>query len=273
MLNAFKYFLKFYCRATTLYNVHSTFVYEFTDFVFHHTVPPDSWKKLTEVRKRLLRDQTLIPNLDLGAGSRSHQAKKSVSISRVASTAVSGPLKLKWLHNICAFLQPDLVLELGTSLGISAACIAPCADRVITIEGNPAIAGIAKGIFNELHLHNIELMIGHFDHVLPPILEKNKPGLVYIDGNHTYEATITYFRMLAEPGSNEDLVLVFDDIYWSADMLRAWEEIRNDPRSRLTIDLYHFGLVFFNTRIIAPKHYTLLPASWKPWHIGFRPVK
>lgn len=273
MLDAFKYFLKFYCRATTLYNVHSTFVYEFTDFVFHHTVPPESRKKLAEVRKRLLRDRTRIPNLDLGAGSRSHQAAGSVSISRIASTAVSGPLKLKWLHNICAFLRSDLVIELGTSLGISAACMAPYAGRLITIEGNPAIAAVAKDIFNELHLHNIDARVGHFDDVLPSLLEKHTPGLVYIDGNHTYDATMTYFRMMAELKGNENLVLVFDDIYWSADMIRAWGEIRNDHRSRLTIDLYHLGLVFFSTRIIAPKHYTLLPASWKPWHLGFRPVK
>jgi len=40
-------------------------------------------------------------------------------------------------------------------------------------------------------------------------------------------------------------ILVFDDIYWSAEMERAWSEIKNCEKVTLTIDLFFVGLVFF----------------------------
>jgi hypothetical protein len=39
--------------------------------------------------------------------------------------------------------------------------------------------------------------------------------------------------------------MVFDDIYWSEGMAAAWTEIKADPAVTVSIDLFHFGLVFF----------------------------
>ncbi|MBD0257317.1 MAG: SAM-dependent methyltransferase, partial [Cytophagales bacterium] len=46
------------------------------------------------------------------------------------------------------------------------------------------------------------------------------------------------------------------DIYWSAEMMSAWEEIKRHPAVTLTVDLFHVGLVFFRRK--QPKqHFTL----------------
>jgi hypothetical protein len=52
-----------------------------------------------------------------------------------------------------------------------------------------------------------------------------------------------YFNLLLTK-SDEQTILIFDDIHWSSEMEKAWEEIKADPRLSLTIDLFYIGIVF-----------------------------
>ena len=71
-----------------------------------------------------------------------------------------------------------------------------------------------------------------------------KYSLLYIDGNHKKEATLSYFKKLL-PTVHNDSVMILDDIHWSCGMEEAWEEIKEHPRVRVTIDTFQWGLVFF----------------------------
>jgi len=274
LINSIKNFLKFYFRATTLYNVHSPFVYEFVDFIFRNKLNEDFEKQIKIERNALDNSSQEIEVLDLGAGSKSTKISKTDKVSRIAKTAVSGKLKSLWLHNICAYFKPDFLIEMGTSLGISTAHLAQNASKVTSLEGNPAIASQAQKVFKNLELKNIEIVTGNFDETLLECLEKNElPDMVYLDGNHTYDATLRYFNQLNSSRNEHEMVLIFDDIYWSDGMMQAWEEIKKHPDISLSIDIYYFGLIFFKTNTVAPKHYTLVPSNWKLWHIGFKPVR
>lgn len=273
LLTQLKYFLKFYRSATTLYNVHSKWVYGLVDFIFNNKIPTEQALEYDSIRKKLLSDHREIDNHDLGAGSLKNKAKDEIEISRIASISMSGNRKMKWLYNMAEYFKPDITVELGTSLGLSAAHLAAHSRKVLTIEGNPAIASVARETFKELDCNNTDCLIGSFDDLLPGLLANEKPDLIYLDGNHTYQATMQYFYLILEKTPDHRPVLIFDDIYWSEGMVKAWEKIKANPEVRLTIDLYHFGLVVFNEDIIAPRHYTLVPYIWKPWHIGFRPVR
>ena len=69
-------------------------------------------------------------------------------------------------------------------------------------------------------------------------------SLLYIDGNHTKEATLRYFEKLL-PYTHNNSVIIFDDIHWSADMEEAWGEIKKHPAVTVTIDTFFWGFVFF----------------------------
>jgi hypothetical protein len=60
------------------------------------------------------------------------------------------------------------------------------------------------------------------------------------------------------PYINEHTIFVFDDIYWSPGMYSAWQKIKSDPRIRLTIDVYQFGICFFNKEKLAKEDFVLL---------------
>ena len=66
--------------------------------------------------------------------------------------------------------------------------------------------------------------------------------------NHTYDATMAYFDVLANKVHDKS-VIVIDDIHHSQEMEKVWKEICADKRVFTTIDLYQMGLVFFD------KHY------------------
>lgn len=254
--------------------MHSPFVYELVTFIFKNKIPEEFNFKIQKTRKYLESSSTEIPVLDYGAGTKDVQLRQTDKVSRIARTAVSGNLKTLWLYNICAYFNPESVLELGTSLGLSAAHLAQNAENVTTLEGNPAIAHVAKEVLNTLNIFNVKIITGNFDETLRSALaETALPDLVYLDGNHTYEATMRYFANLKNKLQDKEMILIFDDIYWSDGMIKAWKEIKASPEVTLSIDIYYFGLIFFKTATIAPKHYTLLPAFWKPWHIGFKPVR
>ncbi len=89
------------------------------------------------------------------------------------------------------------------------------------------------------------IVTGNIDQTLAahvPALESI--DLVFFDANHRYEPTLRYFETCL-PKTHNDSLFVFDDIHWSAEMERAWAEIKAHPAVTVTIDLFWVGLVFF----------------------------
>ena len=72
--------------------------------------------------------------------------------------------------------------------------------------------------------------------------------LVFIDGNHQENATISYFKKCLNYSHN-DTIFIFDDIYWSIGMENAWEKIKSHSKITLTIDLFHIGIVFIKSEL------------------------
>jgi predicted O-methyltransferase YrrM len=163
------------------------------------------------------------------------------------------------LFRIVNCYQPQTILELGTSLGISTAYMAMANPqaRMITAEGSAAIAAQAKRNFQSLQCNNIKQVTGNFDDTLPGILAANpQPDLAFIDGNHRYEPTVRYFNQLL-PHLHTNSILIFDDIHWSKEMEQAWEAVKENQSVMLSIDLFFIGLVFFNDQFKVKQHFTI----------------
>lgn len=240
------------------HGVHSPFVYDFIRKVLLTKSVPDNAAAIEFLRKELLKDKMTISVLDFGAGSRkgsSYQRK----IKDIASTALKPKKYAALLYHIVAYFKPENIIEMGTSLGITTCYLASAANgkKIITMEGAPAIANIASVQFAKMGLKDIQIMEGDFDQNLGDILNNiEKVGMAYIDGNHRYIPTMQYFNDLLAK-SNENSFFIFDDIHWSAEMEKAWEQIKQDPAVTVTIDLFYIGLVFLRKENKEPMHYTI----------------
>ena len=259
-IQLFQKYLRYYLSASGSkgHGIHSPFVFDFVTRVLNdHTVPAISYS-IEDLRLQLSKNKLVIEVEDFGAGSAlSGLHKRTVAeITRhSAKTKKYGLL----LYRICMYFQPRVVVELGTSLGLSTAYLASSdpSSRLITIEGASALASLAKKNFETLGLTNIEMVKGNFDVVLTPVLlELASVDLAFIDGNHRKEPVLAYFRQLLEK-VNPSSLFIFDDIHWSSEMEECWERIKAHPRVRVTVDLFFMGLVFFREEFKAKQHFTI----------------
>ncbi len=194
----------------------------------------------------MIADTRSIMVNDLGARS----GLMKTNIQKVAEIAKHSPVTMKYgilLSNMAAEFGKPLIIELGTSLGISAMYMAAsCTDTTIcTIDACQSISEIARHNIIEAGLKNINILNGSFDDILPRLTDSGiKPGMVFIDGNHRKEPVIKYFNHIAE-FSGDGTVIIIDDINYSKEMAEAWKEIKLHPKVTVTIDLFRMGILFF----------------------------
>ncbi len=98
----------------------------------------------------------------------------------------------------------------------------------------------------EFGFENYQIRQGLIQDNLQQELERlNSVDLVYIDADHTYEATMQFFKMLL-PYAHQKTIFIFDDIYWSTGMTKAWQEIIAHPDVVLSMDLFFKGVITFD---------------------------
>ncbi len=207
-------------------------------------------KKIENQRKNLKKIYKTIELEDYGSKQQNINHKK---ISDIAKKTLKPQKQSLFLQNFAKNHNCKNILELGTCFGITTAYLSNvhCDSIVNTIEGCPNTSKIAKKLFKTLNIENkINLHRGKIDEVLIPVLEKMKspPDMVFIDANHTYNATIKYFNILLKY-LNENAILVIDDIYYSKGMERAWKEICDNSNVSTTIDVFFMGIVFLNKEL------------------------
>lgn len=236
-------YITYYLASKTLKSIQSPTI----SALIHGTLEDDrnyyAFRELEAMRADMLRRDDLIKIVDLGAGSRVSNSKQK-SIAQIAKTSLSTPKKAQFLFRLVKHQQPKHILELGTSLGLSAMYMHKgCSSaQLTTIEGSPEIAHVAKHYF-DIEKVDIELINAPFDDALnTPVLSNNKYDIVYLDGNHTQEATLRYVDMLYD-NLSDDSVIVLDDIYWSSGMTKAWKQLKSDNRFNYAVDLYDYGLL------------------------------
>ena len=159
--------------------------------------------------------------------------------------------------------RPLEIIELGTSLGITTAYLASADSRntVHTYEGSGEVLRVAQGVWHALKLENIRWYEGNIDQTFLGtdssllISAPARVDIAYVDANHTYEATKRYADFLLDRLQTKG-VLAIDDIHYSEEMERAWEDLKQDPRVTTTMDLYHIGLVFVDPHYLK-RHYKI----------------
>ena len=240
-------YIYYYIFSSNRHDLQGPFMYQLNEHVFRKDKSTLDQKKIELLRKQLLANNEVIAIQDFGAGFGGVITKQK-SISEIASRSSKPSKYARLLYRLVNHLQPQNILEIGTSLGISALYQAsgnPKA-KLITLEGCKATSEIAKKNFALFPNLNIEIVQGEFDTTLPSALAKTKEfDYVFIDGNHKLIPTLKYFEACAQKMSANGF-MVIDDINWSAEMQQAWEKIKADKRVTISVDLFMVGIVFFN---------------------------
>ena len=233
-----------------------------------------AWGEIEKVRAKMLTDTRVMEFVDYGAGignreseNGNREARDRRKVSDIAKRSLAKKKYAQMLARLVNWVGRPLltspsrggigdrrlaigdwltIVELGTSLGVTTAYMAAMDKRnkVITYEGCPAVAEIAKENWEALGLKNIDCRVGE---ITAEILDRDleRVDVAFIDANHTYAGTRAYFNVLAEKVHRKSVMIV-DDIHYNKEMEQAWREICADERVTSTMDLYQMGLVFFD---------------------------
>ncbi|HRE68529.1 MAG TPA: class I SAM-dependent methyltransferase [Cyclobacteriaceae bacterium] len=183
---------------------------------------------------------------DLGAPS-PHFQNHQRPLSKITATSASPKEVCEFLLRIIYHIQAKAIVELGTSVGLTTLYLAHQSDsHVTTFEGNKSLIHVALTHFEYFHKTNIRIVTGNIDQTLPDFIQNPaKIDFALMDANHRYTPTMRYFELLAKRIHTKG-VIVMDDIYYSPEMTKAWQEIKRHPLVYGSVDLFRCGLLFFD---------------------------
>lgn len=240
-------YLTYWLDEVDKHSLHSPFFFDFFTNAVSRTDPPSSSAVKTEsLRRNLLRTRTPVTLTDLGAGS---AVLKSTTrrVSDIARTSLS-PAKYSALYTrIIRHYKLKTIVELGTSLGINTLHLASePGTEVTTFEGARAIADIARSSFEFAGATNIRLIEGDINITLPQFLQRaQKIDFAFLDANHRYLPTLKYVHYLL-PKLHAQSIVLLDDIHYSPEMEKAWNELKTHPLVYASADLFRVGILFFD---------------------------
>ncbi len=250
-------YMRYRLVSSNAHGLHSPFVFDLYNNVIRDETPFYVFSAIEKVRAKMLLSDEIIDVLDLGTGGKKTLHRK-LPVSLIAKQYVKPARFGQLLFRLVNRFQPVHMLELGTSLGITSMYLAApySSSQLISVEGCPNTASVAKRNFLALKMKNIQQVTGEFSDVLPGILE-NIPQLdfAYFDGNHRKDATLHYFNECLSR-HHEHSVFVFDDIHWSKGMQEAWKIIQQHPSVSCSIDLFYAGIIFFRKNM-SKQHFVL----------------
>ena len=246
MLFQIKSYLQFLWHSKNEHAVHSPFVFCLLTKCFYDKKPKPEYAVLRNYRNSLLENNNTIEVTDFGAGSKVFKSNTR-AIAKIAKTAGISPKRAELLFRITNYLQPEFILEIGTSLGLatSALSLGNKNSYLLSLEGCHNTLSVAENLFNvQFPDLNFEFLNVEFSEFLKINTGNCDWNLIYFDGNHQKQATLEYFELLLPTITNET-VWIFDDIHWSPEMEEAWKMIKKHPKVTVTIDTFQWGLVFF----------------------------
>lgn len=196
------------------------------------------WSVAIEAERKRLRRSS--DQLSGGRGTMS-------TVGEVTKRASVPPTQAALLFHLTRGFGASRCLEMGTCVGISGAYLAAALETngggaLRSLEGHRDRADIARQAWSRLGFSDAEVVVGRFEETLDVVLSEEPFDLVFIDGNHDRDATLSYaasFTAASRPGA----VLVLDDIAWSDGMKEAWAELRARLGGSITSDLGRLGVV------------------------------
>lgn len=199
--------------------------------------------RIEKDRTRFMRQKELLNDGTLGPDQCSEgvTVRQAVEVSKLRQLAVV-------LFKLVEWRKPDVLVEFGTNLGVSTAWQAVALQNngfgeIHTYEASTYRCRFAQDWIHSLGISNITFHNVKFDQAI----KEGLPGwqtmqFAFIDGNHHFEATLSYFRELSKRASSR-AVFVFDDIRWSNGMKRAWEIIKAADNIYCHVEFAGMGIV------------------------------
>lgn len=247
--------ISYLIKAKNAHGIHSPFLFQLFNQVIKVASKQKGIPEIEKLRKELINSDLVITTHDYGTGGIGNTLLKKpiikqTPVSNIAKNSLKATKEAVFLLNLAQFLKAERIWEFGTSLGITTLYLAKTPDlkELHSIEACPNTQALAIDNFNRLcpYKTHVHFHKGTIETILPELQKQfDAPDMICFDANHDGSATLDYFYQCIKHKHSKS-VFVFDDIYWSPSMHEAWMEIIKHRQVSLSIDLFAFGIIFFN---------------------------
>ncbi len=226
---------KFCMKSQSEYAVHAPFAFDFyTKVICAKRKLPLKLNTIESLRKTTLREHA-------------KAIRKQIPSCRDAFL----------LYRIVEYIQPTHILEIGTSEGIAPMFMmyAQMEAKLIASDEKWQLAKIAHQ--NQMASLFLDYCITWKNEpITPDEAKQNFPlGVVYFS-NMFFGKELVELFLECLPFVDENSVFIFSRIHTSKLMENAWNEIIRNENISLSLDIFHFGIVFFKKNI-AKQHFNL----------------
>ena len=231
-------YFTFYAKGID--QIDSPYLVRFFQEVIASNTAPERKSYIESVRRKYIISKSSPIKRQFGAGSKSIYAYP-YTLRNISLTSVSSPFKCQRLYRVACFLESKNILELGSSLGISAAYLGSAShcQNLISVDANEELIHLARDHFQK---DPIKFVCQTFEETLVGYIHNQQVfDLIYLDGDHSYGPTMRHFNLCKEILSEKG-VLIIDDIYWSSEMKQCWDLCRKDDSFQIKIDMFYFGI-------------------------------
>lgn len=254
----------YYCRAVTVYQLHSPFLYQLAEATLEDQRRYYAFDDIEDLRRVLNHGNTALMQPPRKAGN-PQQTLGLAHLHSIRQDALSSALG-QLLFRMALHYKPARILELGTGPGISTAYLASACPRasIETIDADAATCELARTIFKRMGLRTITVTHGN----IPDTLTARNPplhaDLIFANSDRSGADLLATYETLL-PFVHDQTILIFGDIRRSAQTFKAWKQIISRPEVRLSAEFRKFGLLSYAPGILTKQHKTLIRKRWKPW--------
>lgn len=248
-------YIEYYLKKEDRHSLHSPFSYQiYQGLKAYYLKYLNQFPAIEQLRISLLQNNHTLTVRDFGAGSHQFSSPER-KIKDIARYSCSTQKYSILYQHLCSLTPAQTVIELGTCLGLNTCYLGEITQgKLYSFEGADVFIDLVKK--NLKSYKNIQLISGDISKTLPIFLE-NSPQIdfAFLDANHTYEHTMSYFNQIMERVHKESIVVI-GDIHWSRVMNQAWRQLIASEQIRLSLDFYECGVLFFRDGL-EKKHHIL----------------
>jgi len=246
-------YLRFYFQASTKYQVHSPFVFDFVENVLEDDRQYYFFSTIEQFRRLLYADKE---QLAAPIGSQLNTVAKKKGVDKK-----TGQL----LFRIINHYKPPKALLIGVFPGIAALYQSTPSYKMVVdgLEPRKQVANKLKYYFEEIGVPNISMQYEPLDPSISSYIENNNTlAYIYIKELPTRHSLENLLKRCSP-----DSCLVIEKPYQDTTRLNNWNWLKDHAQTTLTIDIYELGLVFFRKEQKEKAHYKLIKSLYKPWSV------
>jgi len=179
-------------------------------------------------------------------------AMESMDAADACSLLSSSAAGRRLLMHVVETREPKRTVEFGSAFGVGSLALCHAIDRngggrFDGIEYEPWKAELGTERVQEILGPSAIVHPGRIEDVFPRLMSEDPTpvDLAFVDAVHSYEATMGYHELLVGHLS-EGAIVIYDDVYWSSEMTRFWEDLLRDSavRDAICVDA-QWGVVRF----------------------------